>query len=273
MSSIPVADAPLLAPIRQRTTLVRATLGTIVVAAVVASALVARDPHRQTIVQLPGDSNTIVVLDMSASISSDTFSRIGTTLSGLAESRGRYGLVVYSDQAYEALPPGSPAADLKPLIRYFTLPRQESPGFAPQFPANPWGRSFTAGTKISAGLSLAHDIAVNGRLRRPAVVLVSDLDDDPQDVQRLGAVLLAFRRDRIPVQVVALNASADDLALFDRVLGRQAVVRAGTTDADREPRNHTPFPWALVGLALVTAAALAAHELWSPRLEWGRPAS
>lgn len=269
MSSIPVADAPLFAPIRRRTTFVRATLGAIVVAAVVSSALVARDPHRQTIVQLPGDSNAIVVLDMSASISSDTFSRIGTTLSELAESRGRYGLVVFSDQAYEALPPGSPAADLKPLVRYFTLPRQESPGFAPQFPANPWSRSFSAGTKISAGLSLAHEIALSSRLRRPAVVLVSDLDDDPQDVQRLAVTLLAYRRDRIPVQVVALNASAEDMILFRRVLSGGAVVQADTADTGGAPGNHTPFPWALVGLALVAAAALAAHELWSPRLEWG----
>jgi len=268
VSSIPLADASLLAPIHRRTVLLRATLGAVVVAAIVSSILVSREPHRQTIVELPGDSSVIVVLDMSASISSDTFSRIGTTLSELAESRGRYGLVVFSDQAYEALPPESPAADLKPLIRYFTLPRQRGPGFAPQFPSNPWSRSFSAGTKISAGLSLAHDIALSEQRQRPAVVLVSDLDDDPQDVQRLAVILLAYRRDRIPIEVVALNASTEDLALFARVLGRSALVPVDATDPGGAPRNRTPFPWPLFALALVAAFALAAHELWAPRLEW-----
>lgn len=271
MSAIPVTDAPLLEPIRRRTAVVRAVLAAIVVGAVVAAALVARHPQRATIVEVPPDSTAIVVLDVSASISSETFSRIGATLAGLADERGRYGLVVFSDQAYEALPPGSPASDLRPLVRYFTLPPRESEGAAPQFAANPWTRSFTGGTKISAGLALAHDIALAGGVRRPAVILVSDLDDDPQDVQRLGAILLAFRRDDIPVQVVALDASAEDRALFTRILGPSATVREGPPSEGAASRSHAPFPWALVALALLAAAGLAAEELWSPRLEWGAP--
>jgi hypothetical protein len=34
-------------------------------------------------------------------------------------------------------------------------------------------------------------------------------------------------------------------------------------------RSRAAFPWALVALALLAAAALAVEELWSPRLEWG----
>ena len=78
------------------------------------------------------------MLDVSASISADTYSRIGATLSSLARSGGRYGLVVFSDQAYEALPPGTPASDLRPLVRYFTLPPAHG-GFAPDVPAEPVG--------------------------------------------------------------------------------------------------------------------------------------
>jgi len=269
VSSIPVTDAPLLEPIRRRTALLRAGLGAIVVGAVVAATLVARHPQRETIVQIPGGSTAIVVLDVSASISSETYSQIGTTLSALADEGGRYGLVVFSDQAYEALPPGSPASDLRPLVRYFTLPRQQGEGVPPQFPANPWTRSFTGGTKISAGLTLAHDIAVAGGVTQPAVVLVSDLDDDPQDVRRLGAVLFAYRRDAIPVQVVALDPSAQDRALFTRILGRKVVVHGSPATGGFTVRSRTPFPWALVGLALLAAAALAVEALWSPRLEWG----
>jgi hypothetical protein len=104
-------------------------------------------------------------------------------------------------------------------------------------------------------------------------VLISDLDDDPQDVRRLGAVLLAFHRDGIPLQIVGLDASAEDLALYSRIIGRQAVVHASLPAESGRSRNDTAFPWALVGLALVAAVALAAQELWSPRLTWGRPAA
>ena len=271
MSTIPLTDAPLLAPARRRTAVVRTALALVVLGAIVAATLAARDPHSRTVAQLPTDSDAIVVLDMSASISSETFSRIGQTLSELAESDGRYGLVVFSDQAYEALPPGSPASDLKPLVRYFTLPPETEGGAAPAFPANPWSRSFSAGTKLSAGLALAHDVALSGRRQGTGVVLVSDLDDDPQDIQRLGAVLLAYRRDRIPVKIVALDASSEDTALFRRILGPSAVVPTGDGSAAPAPRNHTPFPWALVAAAVAAALALAALELWSPRLDWGRP--
>jgi hypothetical protein len=270
MSTIPLTDAPLLAPAQRRTLAVRTALALVVLGAIVSAILVARDPDTRTVAQLPTDTDAIVVLDMSASISSETFSRIGSTLSELAESEGRYGLVVFSDQAYEALPPGSPASDLKPLERYFTLPPETGGGFAREFPANPWSASFSAGTKLSAGLALAHDIALESRPQRTAVVLVSDLDDDPQDLTRLGAILLAYRRDRIPVRIVALNASSEDVALFRRILGSNAVVPTGDGSVAPTPRNHTPTPWALVLAALVAAGGLAALEAWSPRLEWGR---
>lgn len=269
MSTIPLTDAPLLAPSRRRTLAVRLTLTLVALAAVVASVVVSRDPGTRTVAGLPTDSDAIVVLDMSASISADTFSRIGSTLSELAKSDGRYGLVVFSDQAYEALPPGSPAADLKPLVRYFTLGAREN-GFAPRFPANPWSVSFSGGTKLSAGLALAHDVALESRSGGPGVVLVSDLDDDPQDVPRLAAILLAYRRDRIPLRVVPLNASDEDTALFRRVLGRTALAPSAEDPTAAPPRNSTPTPWALVAAAVVAAAALAALELWSPPLEWGR---
>jgi hypothetical protein len=270
MSSIPLTDAPLLAPARRRTLAVRGALGLVVLGAIVVATLAARDPHSRTVAQLPADSDAIVVLDMSASISSETFSRIGETLSELAKSKGRYGLVVFSDQAYEALPPGSPASDLAPLVRYFTLPPVTRSGFGREFPTNPWNRSFSAGTKLSAGLALGHDIALRSRDRRTGVVLVSDLDDDPQDVPRLAAVLLAYRRDAIPVRIVALDASSEDSALFRRVLGPSAVIPSGTGTSAPTPRNHTPTPWTLVLAALAAASALAALEVWSPRLEWGR---
>ncbi len=271
MTSIPLADAGALRPAARRTLIVRAVLAGILLGLVVATVLVSRHPHTRTIVALPAHSSAIVVLDVSASISADTYARIGATLSSLSRSTGRYGLVVFSDQAYEALPPGTPAADLQPLVRYFTLPPTKGPGFAPSFPPNPWERVFSAGTKISAGLELAHTIAFQDRLRKPVAVLVSDLDDDPQDLPRLVTIMLALKRDHIPLTIVGLNPSEADTALFKRLSGGAPVVQAGTLGAGPAPHNRTPFPWTLVALVLLVSATLAVYELWGPRLDWREP--
>jgi hypothetical protein len=267
MTAIPLADAAALRPAARRTFAVRVALAAALGGLVLAAALVSRHPHTETIVTLPAHSSAIVVLDVSASISADTYSRIGATLSSLSRSGGRYGLVVFSDQAYEALPPGTGARDLAPLVRYFTLPPARG-GSAQTFPANPWQRTFSAGTKISAGLELAHQIAFADKLSKPIAILVSDLDDDPEDLPRLVTIMLALKRDHIPLRIVGLNPSSQDVALFKRLTGGAPIVRAGTLQPGPQPRNHTPFPWTLVVLALVVAVGLAAHELWGPRLEW-----
>ena len=243
-------------------------LALLCVGAVVAFALVARHPHTRTIVPLPSHADTILVLDLSASISSDTFSRIGGTLAALSRSGSRLGLVVFSDQAYEAFPPGTPAADLAPFVRYFTLPKQQAPGFAPSFPANPWQATFTGGTRISAGLDLAHVIALAGG-RRATVVLVSDLDDDPGDLPRLASVLLAYRRDHVPVRIIGLAPSADNVALFTRLLSPQPVVVEAPTLAEAPPQDTTPFPGCSSCWPPSPRARTQLRAAWAPRLVWG----
>jgi hypothetical protein len=267
MTSIPLADASALRPAARRTLGIRIALAAALAGLIVAVVVVSRHPHTQTIVTLPAHSAAIVVLDVSASISSDTYSRIGATLQSLARSSGRYGLIVFSDQAYEALPPGTPAQDLAPLVRYFTL-QEKRGGFAQTFPPNPWAKTFSAGTKISAGLELADRIAFEDKLSKPAVILVSDLDDDPEDLGRLVTITLALKRDGIPLRIVGLDPSSQDVALFKRLTGGAPIVRAGLLQPGPEPKNHTPFPWTLVALAVVVAVGIAAHELWGPRLEW-----
>ena len=114
---------------------------------------------RRSVASLPADSNGIVVLDLSASISTDTFARIGATLDALA-GRAATGWSLFSDVAYEALPPGTPAAALKPLVRFFTLPRRRTPGLAPTFPTTRGRTSFSAGTRISSGLGAARSMLI-----------------------------------------------------------------------------------------------------------------
>jgi hypothetical protein len=268
MTSIPLADAPSLGPFATRTMVVRLVLGALLAVLVVLAAMDARHPNTQTIVPLPPRSSAIVVLDVSASISADTYSRIGKTLSDLAHSGGRYGLVVFSDQAYEALPPGTPARDLEPLVRYFTVSTTPQQGAAQSFPPNPWVNVFSAGTQIGAGLDLARVIAFADELSHPVVILVSDLDDDPQDAGRLNQVLSQYEANKIPLRIVGLNPSPENIQRFKKLAPSAPVVQAGTLGAGPAPENRTPFPTTLVLLALGVAALLAAHELWGPRLEW-----
>jgi hypothetical protein len=268
VNSIPLADAHDLSSLARWARLVRFLFAALATAAVVGVALAARAPHSRTIVSLPSHADTIVVLDLSASIGSDTYSRIGATLGSLARSHGRYGLVVFSGGAYEALPPGAPAEDLAPLVRYF-VPQSQGAGYAQTYPRNPWTDTFSAGTRISSGLELAHQVALGRSLRRPVVVLVSDLDDDPTDLPRLASIILAYRRDHIPLRIVGLNPSSQNAAFFQRLAGPATpIVQAGTETPALQLQNRTPFPWTLVTLVIAAALAIAAHELWAARLEW-----
>jgi hypothetical protein len=178
-------------------------------------------------------------------------------------------LIFFSDQAYVALPQGTPAADLAPLIPLFTLPKQVQPGFAPTLPRNPWTAAFSGGTKISAGLTLAHTLATSAKGLPARVILISDLSDDPRDLQRLASVLLAYRRDQVPVRIVGLDPAAADVALFQRALSPAPAVTRAPAAGQAAPRPRTAFPWALVLCALAACAAIALLAAWSPRLEWG----
>ena len=107
--------------------------------------------------------------------------------------------------------------------------------------------------------------------RRATVVLVSDLDDDPSDLPRLASLLLAYRRDAVPVRIVALDRSSGNVALFTRLLKPQPEIIEAPTLAEAPPREATPVPWALFALAFVAAAAYALRTIWAPRLVWGAP--
>ena len=134
----------------------------------IVTALLASRPTTHPLRFLPKASNGIVVLDLSASISSDTFNRIGETLDELASTNGRYGLVAFSDVAYEALPPGNAelgAAAVRSLLQ--GARRSRRPGSRRHFPVNPWTDSFSAGTRISAGLGLALQLIRTNHLDAP----------------------------------------------------------------------------------------------------------
>jgi hypothetical protein len=259
--TVPLVDAPALRPLARRTLVERIALVVSLLVLVACVAVVARKPDLRAQPYVPQGSNGLVVLDLSASISPDTYARIGSTLNDLADTGGRFGLVLFSDIAYEALPPGSPAEELRPFARYFT----------PRAPANPWSASFTAGTRISRGIDLAREIAGRERLRRPALVLVSDLDDDPRDLIALRRAALAARREGLRIGVVGLNAAPEDERFFRRLVAGDGAVRDAPPPGRGTANQGARFPWLVGALAALLALALAAHEVRRARLVW-RPA-
>lgn len=256
--TVPLADARELRPLARRTRLERVVLVAVLLALVVAVALAARRPELRAQPFVPSGSDGLVVLDLSASISPDTYARIGSTLTALADGGGRYGLVIFSDVAYEALPPGSPAEQLRAFARYFT----------PNAPANPWTASFSSGTRISSGIELAREIAAREQLRRPAVVLVSDLEDDPPDLGPLRASALAAQREGLRLGVVGLNPDPEDERFFRRLLVAPGALRAAPPPGKRPAREGARFPVTVAVLAALLTLALAVHELRRTRLAW-----
>jgi hypothetical protein len=269
MTPIPLAETASFRAVARRTVLVRWALG-LALLGLLAAAVLAPRGGSQTERFLPPDTSGIVVLDLSASISTDTYARIGASLRELTASGGRYGLVVFSDTAYEAIPPGTPSEALRPLVRYFTLQPARTEGFLPTFPANPWANSFSAGTKISAGLELARGVIIDeAPAEKPAVLLISDLEDDPSDVPKVTSIALAYRREGIPLDIVALNPSPGDEQLYRRLVrGWGSYTPAKLRGERTESASRGSFPFGLAAIALAVALLLAAYELWSARLTW-----
>ena len=93
---------------------------------------------------------TILVVDVSSSIQPRVFRQVGDALDRAMREGGRFGVVLFSDIAYELLPTGSPASALGPVTAYLTpLPgelndRTGGPLYAP----DPWSGGFRGGTKF-----------------------------------------------------------------------------------------------------------------------------
>lgn len=269
--TLPLADAARFRPAARRTFLVRVTLALALLGLTLGAADLAREQHVQRVSLLPAGTSGVLVLDLSASISTDTYARIESTLDALSQGTTPFGLVIFSDVAYEALPPGTPPSQLAPYARFFQI-TQPPPGYAPSLPVNPWSRAFTGGTKISAGLALARQVLLRDHVRRGAVLLVSDLSDDRTDLARLAEEVVAYSRLGIPLRVVGLNPSPQDAAYFRRLLrSSSAVVEAklpGEGQIEGQRTVSSSFPTGLAAAACALFLLLAANELVGARLEW-----
>ncbi|MGE5689493.1 MAG: vWA domain-containing protein [Pseudomonadota bacterium] len=267
---IPLADARPFARQLLRGRVVRIGLAAGVAALAVAALAVSLGLDRETHTFLPSGAGGVLVLDVSTSISQDTHRQIAGVLDDAARSGQRFGLVVYSDTAYEALPPGTPSAELAPFRRFFG---EDAPAGRFGQPLTPWVRSFTSGTKISTGLELGRSILRRDGIEHGSLVLVSDLEDDQNDVGTLTDTLISLRREGVPLRVVALSPDPKNRRLFEELLPPGSVDVAARPGSARSADLRTPggVPTALVVLALAALLALGANELLNGRLAWRAP--
>src|SRR3954470_2614352 len=145
--SVPLADPAPLGAAARRTRIVRAVLAVALIACVVGAFFTA--PSRAGRRFIPASTTGVIVLDVSSSVKPDTYFRIEQTLATVAASRSRLGLVLFSDVAYEALPTGTPASELKPLLRFFAPPSATTTtkaSSADEVARTPWEQWFSAGT-------------------------------------------------------------------------------------------------------------------------------
>ena len=135
---------------------------------------------------------TEIILDLSGSIVANTYPVIARTLHTIyrdAGATGTVGLVVFSDTAVEALPPGTPARELLLFLRYFELRHK---GARATYPDNPWTQSLVGGTAISTGIEAARQALQRDRAGGH-VILISDLGDNLNDKRQLKGELIQLR--------------------------------------------------------------------------------
>jgi hypothetical protein len=250
---------------------IRLVLLALAVAAAVAAYLAAPRTTAAPDPLLAKGASTVVVVDVSASISWDTYARIASTLDRMRRGDGKVGLVLFSDTAYLALPPATPASELGTYERFFVVKQPSQPGFEPQPPPSPWTSTFSAGTRISTGLELALNVIREDGLRHPRVVLISDLNDDTTDLESLTSAALAYRKLGIPITVAALNPAPQDTQTMARLLPRGGSIVDIPLSSSPTARPQQHVPWRLVGLAVLLALALGSALLVTQRLRWTTP--
>lgn len=260
--AIPLADVRSLAAAELRTRLLRIGLATALAGTLAAAFLLAND-SRSGSALLPEGTSPVVVLDLSWSTSSD-YRRIGQTLRDLAAPDRRIGLVVFSDTAYEMFPPGTPARELRSLLRFFEGPKSRRAD-------SPWATSLSGGTRISSALVLALDVLRRERISNGSAVLVSDLGDSPNDRGALSAAVVGYLRAGVPLRVVGIDPTAEDARFFQDLLGSRPLaprIQGGPPPGTSSPAGGVPI--ALVVLGAVFLTLLAANEHFGARLRWSR---
>ena len=277
-----LADAPALAPAGRRTAAVAAGLTLCACLLLAVAASLVRESGSALAALVPQGQSTVVVLDMSASVSPLVFDEIAKTLILVSETSDdsvRVGLVLFSDVAQVALPPGTRTSELKPFIRFF-LPKTEP--FARERPDyyryvsggggtpseiryidSPWAGTFGAGTAISTGLATARETLQGSAESGGHVLLISDLDNQARDGPELTRELLTYARQGISLDVIAVPpAIPAQREVFERVLVDGSVVDSSSLRAanDSLAPMGPGVPIAFIAVVGFLALLLAVRE-------------
>jgi hypothetical protein len=261
--TVPTPDARALRRARIRTGAVRAALVVLACTLVGAAYLSSRGLEPRANELVPGGRSGVVVIDLSLSIVEQDYADVAGVLERLIRAGNPTGLVVFSDVAYELLPPRTPAKELKPLLRFLT-PRDG------KLPQNPWTPNFQAGTRISEALELAQAMLRRDRVSPASILLVSDLETAPTDYTPLGRTLRSLVDADVTVRVAALSPSSDALSFVGEILGPDALVDVVTPSGgeaaplDVSLRGETPT--ILLLASVLALLVLALHEVLAGRL-------
>ena len=198
---LPTSAADELRREHRRTRRVRVALALAALALLAGAFFVSRDLHALPTSYFATGSGGIVVLDLSTSVDAQKAQRVQRVLQSLSETEGRVGLVVFSDSAYEMLPPDTRSEELRPLLRFFAAgpgPAYRVPGRfggrrrgdrgqtpTPPREESPWSLTFRGGTRISTGLAEAR--AVIDRERQPVALRAPPQRSRRLRVRQLGA--------------------------------------------------------------------------------------
>jgi hypothetical protein len=286
------ADTAALSGAARRTTLLRAGLVASIGGVLAAGFLTAPRPSGELSDLVTSERSTVIVLDVSQSVSDLVYREIARTLEGIvtaAGETGSIGLVLFSDTGQEALPPGSPAQELAPFIRYFKPLQERGVAAKPAYyraagpteqvqtpyPLNPWYGLFSGGTQISTGLRVAR--AALEREQLPGrVILLSDLAEAEYDLPRLTRELLRYEQSSLlELRVVALPpATPAQQSVFRRVAGDDDVVVDSLSLATGNRGFGEPverIPWPFLAAVLALALVLAAHAVLAVPVRWLPP--
>jgi hypothetical protein len=258
--AIPVSEPGRLRRVAQRTKLVRLALAIGLVVALALAFLVARNQDVRQAPLVPAGTTGMLVLDLSASVYEGA---LDNTIAKLLATDERTGLVVFSDSAYELLPPGAPSRELVSLQRFFKARADGT------LPVNPWDE-FRAGTRISTGVEFARRSLLREDVTKGSIVLVSDLEILPDEIARLSEQLALARADGFSLRIVPLFPTPEKRALVEQLVGEDTFLSEPEEIDVRTPQERSfvpPLPWLFILSVLVVALILALNEGVLTRLE------
>jgi len=277
-SWLPTSVTGELAREHRRTRVVRIALSLSAFGLLAVALLVSRELEALPTSYFATGSGGIVVLDLSTSVDQQKAERVQRVLQSFAETEGRVGLVVFSDSAYEMLPPDTRSEELRPLLRFFAPNpgagfqrdgrrgerRSQTEQQRPE--ESPWSLSFRGGTKISTGLAEARRVIDREGNRSLSVLLLSDLDNSGFDNSALVDELTAYEQLGISLRVIPLSPAPEDRAFVAQTAGDHVFVERaellGNTAVREELTLVGTFPWLLILVSGALLALLAANASW-----------